>query len=413
MSIIGSFKRLTIDNDANCVEVETAAGVVHRASAGALSEASISLPRDFRRITFVPAEGALILTTPSGEELVVEVFDGQPDRQRRAGRPVVYLENHWVTLARSLHSPDRVSDHEVEAAHELIRLARGRRVILPLSSGHMIETARSDRTWRQHLAPLMVALSHGWLMRDPLLVRRSELGAIFAARAGREGLAAPAVITLDSRQLYAEDMSPAPYAADLPSELATLSATLASVTSIYAVLIEDEVTHSAAGYAAAASWASSHHDLAKELRSNTKARHLSRDVTRAWFLSDLGMDLHIAVAESGLTPEEFGTWLTEFAEADLAAAPYLGRMRDVIHMRLRNDRDVWEPNDLIDMLFLPCAAAYAAVVVSERKTGDYLARVHRSRADGARIVTSFAQLIDAVGELTAHTACQSAAGGTS
>lgn len=202
MSIIGSFKRLTIDNDANCVEVETTAGVVHRASAGALAEASISLPPDFRRITFVPAERALILKTPSGEELVVEVLDGQPHRERRAGRPVVYLDqNHWVTLARSLHSPERVSDHEVEAARELIRLARGGRVILPLSSGHMIETARSDRTWRQHLAPLMVALSHGWLMRDPLLVRRSELGAIFAARAGRESLAAPAVITLDSRQL--------------------------------------------------------------------------------------------------------------------------------------------------------------------------------------------------------------------
>lgn len=88
-------------------------------------------------------------------------------------------------------------------------------------------------------------------------------------------------------------------------------------------------------------------------------------------------------------------------------------MRDVIHLRLRNDRDVWEPNDLIDMLFLPCAAAYADVVVSERKTGDYLARVHRSRADGARIVTSFPQLIDALGELTEETACQSAVGGTS
>ncbi len=104
--------------------------------------------------------------------------------------------------------------------------------------------------------------------------------------------------------------------------------------------------------------------------------------------------MYESVAASGLSPETFADWLRSDAEDDIAAAPYLGRMRDVIHFRLRNADDRWQPNDLIDMLFLPCAAAYADIVMAERKTGDYLERAERSRCDGARVVTSFSELVD-------------------
>ncbi len=409
--ILQSFRRLTIDNDAACLEVETIDGMILRAAEPRLSLLdSPGLPRDFRRVTFVPAAGTLVLIAPNDEELVVEVFRGEDQAQRRAGRPVVYLDqNKWVELARASHSPDRLSPQELEAAHTVIDLARSARLILPLSSGHLIETGRCDRDWRQQLGPLMVSLSRGWLMRDPLLVRRTELRAIFAARAGSKHRGGHEVITLDPSQLYAEDL-PERRPADLPEELAVLSDTLSSVTSIYAVLLEDEVVHSVAGYEAAASWASSHQDLASELRSNSKARHMSRDLTRARFLTDLGMDLHESVTASGLSPETFADWLTCYAEDDIAAAPYLGRMRDVIHFRLRNADDSWEPNDLIDMLFLPCATAYADIVVSEQKTGDYLRRAQRSRCDGARIVISFSELVDVLSESIGEVGARSTGG---
>ena len=401
MSILRVFKRLTIDNDENCVEAETTDGTIYKAAESRLAELNFSdLRRDFRRVTFVPASGTVVMTTPHGDELVVEVFRGEDQFERRAGRPVVYLDqNKWVALACAVHSPNRLIGPELDAAQEVIELARQRRLILPLSSGHLIETGRCDREWRQHLAPLMVSLSRGWLMTDPILVRRLELQALFASRADNSSSPSD-VITLNPARLYPENLL-TPRTADLPEELGVLSDTLSSVTSIYAALLENEVLDSVAGFEAAASWAHSHQNLATELRSNTRARQLSREVTRARFLTDLGDDLHQAVLRGGVTVQAFGEWLAESAEHDLASSPYLGRMRDVIHFRLRNAGDTWEPNDLIDMLYLPCAAAYADIVVCERKTGDYLRRAQRTRIDGARVLTSFVDLVHLLNEMAA------------
>lgn len=413
-SIMNSFERVTFDNVANCFEVETNGGVYRQEAARPLEDASLSLRREFRQVAYVPADRTITMTTPSGDELVVEAFDGDDQIKRRAGRPVAYLDqNKWVLLARAVHSPQLVPTNELPAARALIRLTLDQQVILPLSSGHLIETGRSDGAWRQQLGPLMVSLSRGWVMRHPLLVRRAELLTMFHSRVGSPVTPAPTVITLDPSQLHAEELAGPPRGTDLPKEFEVVSRTLACVTAIYAVLVEDEVVHSVAGYEAATSWAASHEELAKELRSNSKARHLSRDVTRARFLTDLGLDLPQAAALSGLTAEAFGVWLADDAEKDLAAAPYLGRMRDAIHSRLRNADDSWEANDLIDMLFLPCAAAYADFVVSERKAGDYLLRAQRSRSDGARIITSLADLLDFLGPRTIGLggAARSVAGG--
>lgn len=392
--MLDSVRRLTLDTDASYAEVEDCHGTVHRQRVPEPTGCELRLPPDFRSVTYVPGDQTLTLTCPSGDILTIEVSDGISQADRRAGRPAIYLDqNKWVVLAQAIYSPDRVHQKELPAALRLIQLARDERVILPLSAGHLVETGRTDRAWRAHLAPLMIQLSRGWFMRDPILVRRTELGLILAADATSSPAAVPDVITLDPSQL-SDWFVLSPEAADLPAELIDLQATLSLVTSLYALLIENEATHSVAGYEAAAEWAASHHRLAVELGTNSKARHLSRDLTRSLFLTDLGMDLPQAVCLSGMSPSAFKVWLEDEAETDLVAAPFLGRMRDVIHLRLRNSEDNWEPNDLIDMLFLPCAAAYADFLVCERKTGDLLRRGERHRNDGAQIVSSLVDLTD-------------------
>lgn len=51
--------------------------------------------------------------------------------------------------------------------------------------------------------------------------------------------------------------------------------------------------------------------------------------------------------------------------------PFLRLFADALSVRLLN-RARWEPNDLIDMLYLACAAAYADGVAAERAASNYL-----------------------------------------
>jgi hypothetical protein len=70
------------------------------------------------------------------------------------------------------------------------------------------------------------------------------------------------------------------------------------------------------------------------------------------FIADLGSDLPAAANESGLTPGEFGEWLGGKAERDITASPGLGRMREILHLRLSNAEERWESNDLNDWFHL-------------------------------------------------------------
>ena len=137
--------------------------------------------------------------------------------------------------------------------------------------------------------------------------------------------------------------------------------------------------------------------LAGELGSNLRARQMSRDVTRAQFIGDLGHELPQAVSASGMTPEQFETWLLEQSEDDIATLPFVGRMRDVMHFRLRNPTEAWEANDLVDMMYLPCATAYADYVVAENQTRHYLQRAQRTRTDGAEVMSTLTELVDHLG----------------
>jgi hypothetical protein len=82
----------------------------------------------------------------------------------------------------ALNRPENVKPvAELEATCELVELARRRKVLLPLSSGHYIEAGPLYDRRRRDLAPLIVGLSSGWVMRDPLTVRMHELVVSFQA----------------------------------------------------------------------------------------------------------------------------------------------------------------------------------------------------------------------------------------
>lgn len=93
------------------------------------------------------------------------------------GRSVIYLDqNHWSTLAKTLHEPARVPVVRRAVAERLIALAQQRRVILPMSAAHLSETCQwTNNDKRYQLALTILQLSAGWQMRDPLSLRRHEI----------------------------------------------------------------------------------------------------------------------------------------------------------------------------------------------------------------------------------------------
>lgn len=160
---------------------------------------------------------------------------------------------------------------------------------------------------------------------------------------------------------------------------------------VVAVLLEDERNHRETPLATR--WAELHESFATHLATEPATRPHVRTLTLFRFLADLGTEHMIHARDSGLSPVEYQGWLRERADDDMARLPYLGRNREVIHLKLQNAQKRWHSNDLIDLMYLPCAAGYADYVVCEKHTGDYLQRLSRGRGDGAKVFTSVAALM--------------------
>ncbi len=281
-----SVKSMTFNTTDGFYEVELVDGRV-------LRQATVSatpLPQEFRRVTYNCTERTMKLVPASGDAFVVDVFDRASQPTRSAGRPVIYLDqNQWIQLARAVHSPHLLNDDNQRAAERLIGLAAAGEVILPLSSGHMIETAQVNGNWRRRLAPIMVRLSRGWVMRDPLVIRVDELRSMFTRRMGGEDSPIADVFTLDLSQLFAEpDDEPVIKHPDPDaSPVEQLPVMLSAVTAIHAMLLEDDRLHSAEGAQRAAKWAAAHQSLAAELASKRLSERDFRQATLAMYLSDL------------------------------------------------------------------------------------------------------------------------------
>ncbi len=355
-------------------------------------------PLDFKSVTFRPHDLELEMVVPSGTKLEVEVFDQDDQEQRRSGRPIVYLDqNKWVQVAQATYAPEKVSPRELGPTLRLVGLSRSRRVLLPISSGHWIETGSLDGRQRAHLATVMVGLSRGWVMRDPLRVASSEMTTLF----GPEPPGAPdpgePVFTLEARALFAEPPPKyVPRDRGLPPDLAESIDTLSGVQSILAVLLEDERNRDRAGVERAQRWAGAHQAFAIQLAQDRLSEHERRRRTLEAFIGDLGHGLTEVARAHGVEKADFETWVDERAEHDLRRLPYVGRRREITHARLGNAEDRWNDHDLIDMLYLPCAAEYGDYVVCEKKTAHYLRRTARDRLSSGAVVTSFEDLVAAL-----------------
>lgn len=327
----------------------------------------ISVPAErglVTRSTFVPAESLMEIV--AGGETITMALGTTPGV---VSVPVVYLDqNHWIDFARWRKNPGTSDKAKAAFFETLARAATEERVVLPLSSAHLSETSKRGGTTRLELAATMLHYSRGWQLRTVLGLRRAELRALFGSglvtREDAITLAPEAILDVDPNRTLGQELGP---------ELAGLLQRQVWATVLVSLLVDPDPDGDE-GREPATRWAQSFAPLANSMRSNAKAKARSRDLTRIRFCSDLGADLPAAASESGITPEQFGDWLQDDAEAAISATPGLGRLREVLHLRLSNADDTWESNDLNDWLHLSYAAGYCDLVLGEKKTINYLRR---------------------------------------
>jgi hypothetical protein len=381
-------RRMTLELDEHMCEFELVDGRVFRTpvSAGLFGDADPGM----RRVSVDIVEQELSLTFPAGDEVTLETGPFDSTEPQRDGRPVVYLDQcHWVTLAQQRWAPEKVAERDRDAAARLIELAEGRRVILPLSGGHLTETTGLLGRHRRHLATTMIGLSGGWQMLNPVVVRGRELS---AALAGRD-LTVAGVFGLEPYSLFIDGPEMPSGADDLPAPWPETHRRVVYALSIYSTLVEPERLESEEGADMAERWAARHHALALDMRQRGTAKKDIPDVAWAMLLSDLQQEIAEAAMGARVSFADAVKWLENDARNDLASMPYLARHYELIRQRLSNADDRWEGNDLTDINYLACAAGYADVVVGEKKMSEYLRRAEARVPSGANVYRTLPDVV--------------------
>lgn len=332
---------------------------------------------------FQAATWTLRIRLPGGHEVEAELprRSGDPDDNRL----VVYLDqNHWSLLARARSSPLRGDGRQRQAAAALEDLVTSRSIVVPASGGNFVETVPLYGQRRVDLAQTMLGVSRGWQMRHPLDMRRIELRACLS---GEPAVVAD-VFAPGADSAFAFDASTTG-AMDLPDWLSEVASHVPRILGLYEVLVEPAPIkeHGELAEQLAASWAAAFAELSARLAADRASREQAWRAVHATMLIDMHDDVIAAASDVAMSPEEAVTRLCA-TDDPLARAPYLARLRAWLFARVRNTQQRWESNDLVDGMYLCCAAGYADLVAGERNAIGYLRQIRDVPAGGALLVTS-------------------------
>lgn len=329
------------------------------------------------RVEFLPGLAVLRATTDAGDQVEYDLPGPDGPADPLAGRPVVYLDqNQWSAVSNALHGDGRPGPPaDRDAALRLAELARQRLVVLPASGGHLFETGKwSDADRRYRLGLKVAQLSRGWQMRDPIQVRRDELHDMFRQRDGDgTGLRTTPVFTLDPDVMFGAWRCPAaepaaPADPPLPPDAEALSRALVSATVSIDVLLDAERTPPGEG----ANWHVANQRFSDWLDGEQRDAQQKRNCVDAFLLSDLQRDVAEEAFAAGSTPEQMSDWARGGFGRGLSRLRSAAVYREAMHARHLNHGTTWGPNDLTDLVYLSCAAAYADIVVSEGHMGGII-----------------------------------------
>ena len=306
--------------------------------------------------------------TKQGDLVHAETYSPR-DRDPLRGRTSVYLDqNHWSSLAAAKSGSRRIrSEKERAAAIRVADLASDAGIVLPVSSATLRETGALYGDRRYQLGIAIAQLAGGWQLRHPLAVARSEtLTAVSLGLQEVQILSPPSGVTLEP---YACMDDPRDIAAMDPASVDLFLAAMSCPTVILEMLTDPNPTPEPRP----TEWVPKHTALQRELGTIADKAARRRAAYSAAF-RDHAEPISMALATLGRTPKDL-----EVSEAEIpsffAQMPMLGIFVELFVRRLIDATWTWRENDLTDMFFLSCGAAYADYVVAERATGAQLKQV--------------------------------------
>lgn len=330
----------------------------------------------------------IISTTTRGDMIITEGFSPIHPPPLH-GRPSVYLDqNRWRTVADTLREPGRVGDdNERRAALDLIHLASDGGIVLPLSMGHMIETAGLHGNRRYDVGLAMAQLAAGWQIRDPIdiwnheaeLTIRKHLGLADSEHVVHPIVTEPGALFGSKSTLAASAESP-----DIDRFMAML--TMPNV--VLSTLVDPEPTPKHP----LTKWVDHHTLITSQMQANELPKDQRRRLARRRFWNE-NIGFYMA-AYRKLTPfADFPVFSDRMLVDLFSRSPMVGLLSEIFVRRFIDRSNKWRRNDLIDLFHLSSAAAYADYVCAETHTGIQLREAQRALGRGETVFTTLSDLV--------------------
>jgi hypothetical protein len=342
-----------------------------------------------------PGRNELAIGLPSGEEVYVELRETRrPVSELRAGRPVVYLDqNHWSAIAAARFAHGTVSRDEARAANCLIELVDAKEILLPVSGAQILlrlfrSTGSAGSPWRRRCC--------SWVVAGRCATRSTYALTRSSALQGRQTVAAD-VFAPQADRIFSSSEASSEVVTEVDQRFEDLIARVPQILGLYDAVVDPEAIPDEGGDAAAAAWAAKFAGLAVQLHAAGESAEMVRCVANGNLLVDLLDDVMRVALLAKITPEEVINRLTT-PDDPVSRMPFLAQMRQLLFARLRNKTQKWEANDLMDILFLTCAAGYADIVVAERTTITYLRQASTPRPK-ARLAKSLTDAVTLLSEV--------------
>lgn len=333
----------------------------------------------------------ILSSTTRGDLIITEGFNPNSPPPFN-GRPSVYLDqNRWRTVSDVLHDPDRVDDPgERFAAQDLIRLATDGGIVMPLSMGHMLETAGLHSERRYEVGVAMAQLSAGWQMRNPLDLWKHEVEMTIRGHLG---------LTQDAPELHPVVTEPgALFGSDtglgITEETPDFEKFMAMLT-MPNVVLDRLVDPERTPKHPLTKWVDHHAKITSQIDAEEVSKDQRRRLARRRYWNE-NIGFYTAayrrLTHSADLPMFSDRQLVKF----LSASPMVGLVSELFVRRFIDRQNKWRGNDLIDMFHLSSAAAYTNYVCAETHTGTQLRDAQRALGRSETVFTTLSGLVTAL-----------------
>jgi hypothetical protein len=326
--------------------------------------------------------------TTRGDLIITEGFNPNSSPPLN-GRPSVYLDqNRWRTIADVLHDPDRVNNpSERRAAQDLIRLATDGGIVLPLSIGHMLETAGLHSERRYEVGVAMARLAAGWQIRNPLDIWKHEVELTIRGHLGlTEGAPVLRPIVTEPGALFGSDTTLA-ITAETP-DVDKFMAMLTMPNVVLDTLVDPERTPKHP----LTKWVDHHARITSQIHAENVPKDQRRRLARRRYWNE-NIDFYTAAYRRLTGSVDFPLFNDSQLVKLLSASPMVGLVSELFVRRFMDHQVKWCRNDLIDMFHLSSAAAYADYVCAEAHTGRQLRDTQRTLGRRETVFTTLDDLV--------------------